>query len=743
MDSPPADLYDDESSSESDDDYFDDFSYDRGQAWEKLQVLIASLERSAAPATVSTARGVPIRNDVSLSTLIGGTHDWTMRATPPQAGQIMSVRTGGAAPGAAVGYAPWDTVEVKGPKNLSSLPIDIILDILQLLPPQELACNGRLACKAAARRFSQPAECTVRLSIPMNPHVAQCWREGAQAGLAQLPFTRKMALLPTAAGSGCVANLEAAWALVEPDLAPELLPPDEPRRYAYMWRWYRSRGGGDAASAAAAAGHLHLLPWILEHGLPLDPKCVLAAAAPHGDLAALQHTLLLLHRHGCLNAKTASDRIFLELVHGVAEGGGPHAPAKLAWLQEHWPDKDEVVRLLKAAPHSACTAADPLPVLRWLLGQGIDLRKPHYVYGALFNCKREVLEWLMHDVGCPVPKLDQGAGGAGCWDAMDQEGTAGGQGGAADDGAIANLRWLRQQGVDLNSLWERSCYLCSGNMNPMPGAVGAQVSCLGEVQLGVVRYLHEECGVGCTWMDADTVVCSWSPEMVAWLCAHGGWLTRRAYGVAYWSGNLPALRWLLHEAHVPVGDLTVLDVLKYWGCDGPGYPGSRELLEAVRMLLEAGCPTGGDREAVQAAARKGDLSVLRYLHEERGMEVGPWALASAAEGGCEAVLEWLVAAGCGQGLGGDAYVAAGMNYNFGTLSRLLLLGVPMDKEVLVKAVGADRSCPLVMLKLLADWSGAVLDGRAVGQALEAAHNRKERQEEAIAWLKELWARVEK
>ncbi len=73
------------------------------------------------------------------------------------------------------------------------------------------------------------------------------------------------------------------------------------------------------------------------------------------------------------------------------------------------------------------------------------------------------------------------------------------------------------------------------------------------------------------------------------------------------------------------------------------------------MLEEARCPLLTARAGLglldakrvrSAAALCCDLVLLRRLHGELGVALGGEVVAAAPEGGCEAVVEWLVAAGC-------------------------------------------------------------------------------------------------
>ncbi len=611
------------------------------------------------------------------------------------------------------------------------LPPDLQLYILRLLPAQERACSARLLCKAAAARFSEPAHRTVKLGLPMSLHVAQQWQAGAEPRLRQLSFKGKLISLSTAASSGCEANLEAVWALVGPGLAPELLPPESGRLVKMITC---EVGGRDPGSAAASAGHMHLLPWLLHHRLPLHPERTLVAAAPHGDLAALQDTLLLLHSRMDHSGRFMDTH--KALVSRVAAGGGPHAIPKLEWLLScgaERPDKLDLGEARRLVCQSAFQAAEPAHILMWARGRGVDLRGLPPVTYALGPCDISVLEWLVDEVGCPLPKV-YGEGDEGSNEDEDEDeevyADAAAQNAAAG-GRVDNLRWLQQQGVVLGQLGE------PGKLLSLAVEVG---------HLGAVRFLHEECGISLL-ADAKrgqplgAAMESGSVELVAWLWANGLPLTPRAVTLACWYGNLPMLRWLLQEAHCSVTGLTVGELASSWAVHGgqEGCSGESHLLQAVQLLLQAGCRMGVGKDALAGAASRGDLATCRYLLEEKRVRLGPWVPFYAAQSGCEEVLEWLAAAagGCKKWgrKGKDPYLAAGYRADLATLRCLRRLGAPLRRGLLVEAAAAD--CPLSVLQLLVEWGGA--PGRVVaGRALVAARE-KGAVPEVVAWLSGLQA----
>ncbi len=623
------------------------------------------------------------------------------------------------------------------------LPNDLLLRILQLLPPQELACDGRRVCRAAASHFCAPADLTVRLSLPMDPKMAHRWREGAGPGLKQLTMWRKLALLSTAAATGCEANLDAAWALVSPGVALDV--ECNPRLYIDTYG-----SGADPGSAAASCGHLHLLPWLVQHGVPLDSEAALVAAAPHGDLATLQRTLLLLH------SRLDSSRFattHLQLLRAVACGGGPHATAKLAWLLPQRRDELSRTNVLWYVSGDACRAPDPIPLLEWVQERGFDLRAEPLVAHAVAYSSLEVVEWLAGEAGCPLLARDSSS--------LEQRIFGFRIGGspvsalklainAAGSGSVEKVRWVQQQGVVLQQL---------GNPELVLSAAAERR------HTNVVRYLHEECGIELQADVADSAVLAGCVELAAWLLSKGcSPSAREAYEVSCRNGDAPMLLWLLHGAKCPVGRLTAESVQRWWPRQSEGRPGqlvdpavvearlwprgvddsAGQVVNVLRAVLEAGCPLGNGPTVLRGALIRGDLALARCLHEEHGIELDPWALCEATRSGCEALMEWVAAvAGSRRGEGRldlyqyhpewDPYPEAAACRDLASMRCLRRLVVPVGAETLWRAVS--RCAPLTALGMLVDW-GAAPSRQEVRRALEAA-GRARRSREVLVWLRGL------
>lgn len=175
-------------------------------------------------------------------------------------------------------------------------------------------------------------------------------------------------------------------------------------------------------SAAARAGHVHLLPWLLQHGNPLDPSETLRAVAQHCDLAALQSAWhLLIPQLGQMAAFYNPRRA---VVWAACESGRPDTRAKVAWLLDEAPGAGTVPasgkereRLLLQGAKGAARAGD-VPLLRWLTEvQGLDLpaaapgepvRGPVQVLcGALCASDLAAAEWLVREGGCALPEPEE------------------------------------------------------------------------------------------------------------------------------------------------------------------------------------------------------------------------------------------------------------------------------------------------------------------------------------------------
>ncbi len=208
--------------------------------------------------------------------------------------------------------------------------------------------------------------------------------------------------------------------LLRPGLFPELLCEPHllspPSLYQGVYEDEDGLDGKDAGTVAVLSGHLHLLPWLLRHGCPIARHCVLnqgamlRAAAEQFDLEGLQQVWELL---GGIAGLQGDYYDLVEKFAKVAEtagtSGGTAVP-KLLWLLSAVGESEEMLEecrdqlLVWAAAGAAASCS--LPVLRWLLDRGLDLRtviedplcKAHMVAPGLWcslpRWSTGTLQWL-------------------------------------------------------------------------------------------------------------------------------------------------------------------------------------------------------------------------------------------------------------------------------------------------------------------------------------------------------------
>ncbi len=123
-----------------------------------------------------------------------------------------------------------------------------------------------------------------------------------------------------------------------------------------------------------------------------------------------------------------------------------------------------------------------------------------------------------------------------------------------------------------------------------------------------------------------------------------------------------------------------------------------------------------------------DLRLARYLREEVGFPFHILVLRSAARGGCEVLVEWLVGAGCYES--GAAYLEAAYYGNRGVLETLRRAGVPWGEGVVVEAIGC--GCPLPVVRWL------LAEGAPVGSEEEVEAALKEVEASSEAGVVEAW-----
>ncbi len=572
----------------------------------------------------------------------------------------------------------------------SSLVMRLVLERLDV---HDRALHGRFVCKDAYEHLRRPRHWTVRLSQPLPPSAGDAlWQTHLRRAFDGLTFRAKTQSLKAAAASGSEANLELAWGLLRPCLFPELLLPRDFSRFRL--RALHAVAITDPGSAAIASGHAHLLPWLIQNCCPLDPGEVLNAAATHCDMEGMLQTWQLLGG----GSRPPDHKFWREEMARAAGRSDTAAVAKLSWLlsppegtetqqeqeeQEEEQQQEQQELLLSAAKGAAVRGR--LPVLQWLLGEGLDaggnLRRWHRTLAAvLLHRHVAVADWLVDVAGCPLPQQEQ--------------------------------RW------ELEFIWMYAGW--SGSMQPISWLLGRGVPLQEAAILGAghsgnleaVQLLHARYGLPLTAELFTYAAESRSMPTATWLLQMGCPMGPEAYRRAALQGDADMVLWLAQTAMCPWNEGTASSVISMWR---EGAESSSSLLPTVRALVEAGCPQGGVQgqgpaggggmqrhgsAALDAAVRRGHLPLAHYLHEELGVGFGPNTLAEAAQGGCEPVLEWLVGAGCGPGTG-YPYVKAADHGDLATLRCLHRMGVPLGDAGWWRQLNA-FSVPLAAVRWLVE-----------------------------------------
>ncbi len=643
------------------------------------------------------------------------------------------------------------------------LSADLRLCIISLLPLNDLALSGRLACKDAAQHFSQPPQRTACPSQPLPAHAATApWCvEGAQAALRKLPFVRKLLLIIWAAASGCEANVEFAWELLQPHVFPELLQ-TEHILCLLSDQFYKTNScvQPEKAYAALATGAAHLLP-SLEQRCPglVSAAVTLGAAAEHSDLAGLQAAWGLLWQRVRSSHEPRGDEIgdgdtheevwdqnlratLVYLLMTAACSTTPDALAKMEWMAEAGrlfangrildDDDPGVTTLCRAAISSGDLAR-----LQWLAEHGFPWRTLKAARAALEHANLTFLR-RMDEARCYLPPASSPI-----WRRSKCACSAA----ALRKDSVAKLRWLADRGATLE--------------DPKPLKAAAKYGNLETVQYLVAhrraqrnRREQEEDALppdaGLLSHALGAAVASGSVPTASWLHQQGGQLQAESFLTAARQGDVPMVRWLL-EAGCPRGANTLGSVAAEWpiGCAADG----ERLLEAVRLLAAAGWPAAREGE------EEGGEHPVAPAGQEHSVWRGVWGLLPAGErqvlreaarkatvAGCQPTLEALAGVGVFKAVGAEEaaalYTTAAQQGDRSTLECLRRLGVPLCEGVLLTAaVSYDTQLPV--LRWL-EQQGASIGPAAIRELLSAVedgtHNpglRVHERAELAAWLRGL------
>ncbi len=668
---------------------------------------------------------------------------------------------------------------MEGPGSASPPPAallhDLSLRVLSLLPPNALALDGRLSCKAAAQHYSAPHHRTACIRQPLPDHAAAAavppwWLEGAQGGLREVTFRRKLLLLSRAAASGCEANVEFALQLLQPHAFPELLHTDHyqcvlqqrqqcgallrSHEYGIEGAVFDRYEATDVGRAAVESGLAHMLP-SLEQRCPglLDPGATLEAAAHCLDLAGLQAAWQAvsgrlrssLEPHGADSPGTDiyqqewGDRVhkaWCRITAAAARFPGPDAIAKMDWAGRQglvYCPKG-VLRADHDGAEDVCGAAlasGDVARVRWVRQCGLEWKPWRALQKMMGYSHLDFVQRLEAEGGYLPPAGDE---------AWHNEKVVEAAASSPRD-SLAKLRWLAEQGVALG----------------VRRAV--ESACLGGVHwdnMEALQLLMEHWLLAREERDGSVppraipyAVMGATVEAVSWLHQAGATLTDLLYPVAAGRGSVPFIWWLL-EAGCPRGRFGLADIVHVWPC-GTVADGER-LVEVVRRLAEAGWPPEGEGGAeLLTCAAQGDQPwlVWRALLELPPAGGVPCAAAKgAAATGCQATLEALVylcvCESCSGEHDNSLYAAAAANGDRGTLACLLRMGVPLGDGVLTAAVR--QGAPLPALRWLVEQGAPVGHREAEGLLGEApccssAHYLSDAEWQQIrAWLRGLLGR---
>ncbi len=610
--------------------------------------------------------------------------------------------------------------------SLLQLPTALQLHILSFLSPNDRALSGRLVSPYVADALNAPQHSTAFLSQPLPAHAVPWVMEAGQQHVRRLPFRHKLHLMCTAAASGSEVNLEVALALLQPSIFPESLLTYD----SIIWQTTLTHDP-DLGVAAVKAGHPQLLGWLLRR-CPgwLRPGCALSTAARHCDLAGLQMTWAALKDHyegsnggsGSLMDSVGCPQLKLN---AAAESATSDAVEKVRWLLATFHGR---CRLQESTALVAIRSGD-LGRLRWLHSLGCPMGGERIMSSplswALEHADLAVAEWLVDEAGCPLPTGRVAGLPWGCLQAAAVR---------SPDG-VEKLAWLRERGAppptaDLveEAVRARQAEVASYLLLEMPGAAAG-------LQTRGDWLLHE-------------AVHKRSIPTVELLWRVGVELTHELYRCV--SGSLPMARWLTRHMEVPTVGRGLFWLTVSWPEDTPAH--SRDLLEAVQLLVDTAghcVPPADYKAAVTAAARRGDMALVQYLLQQQQQQrlaahscyqPDGELLTAAAEGGCEALLEWLVEQhpGCLSVAGTlqRPYQVAGKHGDRGTLEVLRRLGVPWGTDgVVLRALWA--GCPFPVLQWLVEQGASVGNAGDVSMVVERRLARKELDAEAAAWLQGL------
>ncbi len=606
------------------------------------------------------------------------------------------------------------------------LPAAVLSHAFSFLPSNERNLTARFICRDAAAVLSDAEHHSASLSQPLPPHALPWAVEAGPQHMRQLPTRHKLQLMSTAAASGSEVNLEAALALLQQSVLPEMLvsghgvradPDLLPKP--------------DPGEVACEAGHPQLLGWLLRHcPALLHPGRVLQAAAEHCDLAGLQGVWGALQGDGA-RAVDWAGRPRPALDQGVLDAAArsrtPDGVAKLEWVLHA---SSGSCRLQDSTAMAAARSGD-LGRLRWLRGLRYKLDFPYVLGLALEHAEMGVVRWLVDEAGCDLMGKFQGY-----WDRLVV-------GAARSDEGVARVRWLEEQGVEL--LGAREVIVTELPRIPHDVKVG---------HVRTLRYmLQRHSGVLSDVQKEEqskvmvrAAVALGSVPLAEELLASGFTFDHQCYcAVGHSPDPVAMAQWLVHEANVFAKDVGMREFLEAARCLNGTPAGKRQLLQVVQLLVGAGA--GADWRDVQGAmgraAEQGNLGLVQYLaqHMEQLGHSLDWrrVLTAAADSGCEALVEWVAGKpGALQQQPSFTFGPMARIGDFGVVSVLRRLGVPWGPfDTVAQAICI--SYPAPVLRWMVEQGAPMGRRESLETVAGAAVRDGELDAGTAAWLRDVAA----
>lgn len=315
--------------------------------------------------------------------------------------------------------------------------------------------------------------------------------------------------------------------------------------------------------------------------------------------------------------------------------GTPDAVAKMAWLL--FPRLAKC-RLRDTTIEAAASSGDQ-GRLEWLDEVGCCLRGWGVLRTAMQHAGLAVVKWLVVVARSDLPRAAGWVAGAGP-----------GAGPTADQLAWADLLQAAATGSDAVAKLQWLCEQAGPQLGVMHVSLHQDMT-LVAVRAGrveAVRQLLSYWGPSAVLAASPgkaehAAAASGSSAMAAFVRGVGVAFGPNAYHRAAEAGSVDMVRWLVHEAGVPVKGVCLREVLHAW--PDRTHADARGLLEAVQLLVGAGHVSWSHHMEVAVAARRGDLALVQYLvHKHQHLEQ-QYNLVRAAPPGNRSMVAWAAVGG--------------------------------------------------------------------------------------------------